>query len=311
MEIRRFAAEDVEAAARLLERRQERHRAVESLLPERSDFAAAVEAEWRREGASGAIAFRGAEPVAYLLGAPAPLTNTGLTRVIGGFAAHATEDPAAVPELYAAAAARWVEEGHSRHAVVVPAHDRPLLEAWARLAFGIQFAYAVRETAPEPATGADVAIRPSDRGDVDALAALDRRLWTELAAPPSFSGNEIPPPEQFSEDWADTWDDPELYRSFVAVRGDQIVGHALLYARPEGDTRVPEAGIDLAQAVTDPTVRGSGVGVALTAFVLRWAHEHGYRSMTTDWRTLNLAAASFWPRRGWRETHLRLYRALP
>jgi GNAT superfamily N-acetyltransferase len=310
VETRPFTADDIEPAAELLERRQARHRAVEPLLPETTNFEAVVEAEWGREGASGAIALRRGEPLAYLIGAPSPLTNTGEIRIIGGFAAHAADDPAAVRDLYALAAGRWVEEGQMRHAVVVPSHDRALIDTWFRTAFGIQFLYAVRETAPEPPVEADVAIRPSAPGDLDAIASLDRELWTQLAAPPSFSGNDVQL-ERFSEDWADTWDDRDLHRSFVAERGGKVVGHALLYARPEGDSRVPEASIDLAHAVTDPEVRGSGVGLALSAFVLRWAHEHGYRSITTDWRTVNLLAARFWPRRGWRETHLRLYRALP
>ena len=33
--------------------------------------------------------------------------------------------------------------------------------------------------------------------------------------------------------------------------------------------------------------------------------------MTTDWRCVNLIASRFWPKRGWRPTHYRLYRAIP
>jgi ribosomal protein S18 acetylase RimI-like enzyme len=58
-------------------------------------------------------------------------------------------------------------------------------------------------------------------------------------------------------------------------------------------------------------VRGAGAGVALTEHVLGWAHEHGFRAMTMDWRMTNLEAARFWPRRGFRETFLRLYRSIP
>jgi GNAT superfamily N-acetyltransferase len=74
---------------------------------------------------------------------------------------------------------------------------------------------------------------------------------------------------------------------------------------------VPDGNIDLAHAATEPQVRGSGAGLALTAHILRWAHEQGFRSITTDWRSVNLLASRFWPRRGWRETHYRLYRSVP
>jgi hypothetical protein len=45
--------------------------------------------------------------------------------------------------------------------------------------------------------------------------------------------------------------------------------------------------------------------------VLAWAHEHGYGSMTTDWRMTNLLASRFWPKRGFRPTFLRMYRSIP
>ena len=90
-----------------------------------------------------------------------------------------------------------------------------------------------------------------------------------------------------------------------------VAGHALLYRRPEGDLRVPEGNIDLAHAEVREELRGRGVGLALTAHVLGWAHDHGYRSMTTDWRSVNLLSSRFWPRRGFRPQYLRLYRAVP
>jgi GNAT superfamily N-acetyltransferase len=74
---------------------------------------------------------------------------------------------------------------------------------------------------------------------------------------------------------------------------------------------VPASNIDLAFAVTRDEVRGSGTGVALTAFALRWACEQGFRSMTVDWRSVNLLSSRFWPRRGFRPQYLRLYRAVP
>jgi GNAT superfamily N-acetyltransferase len=98
---------------------------------------------------------------------------------------------------------------------------------------------------------------------------------------------------------------------FVAEQDGRIVGHVLLYARPEGDLRVPAANVDLAHAATLDDVRGTGVGLALTAFALDWARDHGFRSLTTDWRSVNLLSSRFWPRRGFRPQYLRLYRAVP
>jgi GNAT superfamily N-acetyltransferase len=117
--------------------------------------------------------------------------------------------------------------------------------------------------------------------------------------------------QDFEGEWANLWNEPEFPLHVVAERDGRVVGHALLYDRPTGDLRVPESNIDLGHAATVADVRGSGVGLALTAHILDWAHEHGFRSMTTDWRSVDLLAARFWPRRGWRPTHDRLYRAVP
>lgn len=53
------------------------------------------------------------------------------------------------------------------------------------------------------------------------------------------------------------------------------------------------------------------VGFALAQHVLEGAHEHGFRSVTTDWRSANHLSSRFWPRRGFRPQYLRLYRAIP
>jgi GNAT superfamily N-acetyltransferase len=97
---------------------------------------------------------------------------------------------------------------------------------------------------------------------------------------------------------------------FVAERDGRVVGHSLLYRRP-ADLRVPADSIDLANAATFPELRGTGVGRALTAHVIRWAHDNGYRTLTTDWRLTNLLASRFWPKRGFRVSFLRLYRSIP
>jgi GNAT superfamily N-acetyltransferase len=84
-----------------------------------------------------------------------------------------------------------------------------------------------------------------------------------------------------------------------------------MYRRPFGDLRIGEDSVDLAFAATRPGVRGSGTGLALTSHALTWAHERGFRSVTTDWRETNLLASRYWPKRGFRPTYFRLYRAIP
>jgi GNAT superfamily N-acetyltransferase len=289
-------------AAKLLRERYARQRAAEPLLPAVSDFAAHIPDD------QGVVATRGGTAVAYLTGA----VDGDTARV--DFAGHAAEELEALRDLYAVLAGRW---DVSRYAVAVPASDGGLLDVWFRLAFGCQFMWAVRETAEDEDDMDEQLrefageIRPGTPDDLAAAAEFDEILYTFQTRAPSFSGRTVPSRTALAEEWSDTWSEPEKYAHFVAEQDGRLVGHVLLYKRPEGDLRVPPKNIDLAQAATLDDVRGTGVGVALTQHVLRWAGERGYRSMTTDWRSVNLLSSRFWPRRGFRPQYLRLYRAVP
>jgi GNAT superfamily N-acetyltransferase len=293
-------------AAALLAERHAAHRDSEPLLPAHVDFAAQVDAALGSSDRTAVAALRDGRLAGYLIGAPA-----GDGRVEVGIAGHAAAEPELARDLYAAAAQAWVDRGATRHSVYVPAHDTALVDAWFRLAFGLQFCFAVRDVAAEPAFEVSgVTVRTGDPDDLAAAAELERSLWEHQVRSPSFSGLELPPLAPFVEDWAGTWSDPS-FAHFVAERNGRIVGQALLYVRPTGDLRIPENAIDLAQAETVPSARGAGVGRALFAHAMRWAHEHGYHAMTTDWRMVNLLSSRFWPRRGFRPTFLRLYRSVP
>ena len=301
-----FSAEHLDSAAALLAERHAAHRLIEPLLPPVDDFRAQVESELDAEGAGGAVAVADGEVVAYLVGrrrddAVGPYIWTHV-------AGHAAREPEHARDLYAVAAGRWVEEGVTRHFVFVPAISE-LVEPWFRLSFGASAVLAMRETRPERAPDSGITVRLSTPADLEPVAVLDRMLPEHLQRTPSFSGLPLPEPAEFIDDWHNLWEEKE-HTHFVAEQDERIVGHALLYRRP-ADLRVPANSIDLADCLTEPGFRGSGVGLALTAHVLTWAHENGYPTMTTDWRMTNLLASRYWPRRGFRETFLRLYRSIP
>ncbi len=297
MEIVPFADAHLDAAAELLAARHAAHRLAEPLLPEEVDFRAEVEKEWRADGASGVFS-----PKGYLFGAPK-------WRAFAiGIAGHAVRgDAEYARDLYAAAADAWVDAGHRRQHVFLPACAGDLIDAWFRLSFGSSAMLGVRETAPEE-YDSDVTIRPGTPDDLRSSVELDRAMHESMLPAPSFSDVAYTE-EEYLADWAGTWDGDE-FMHFVAERAGGVVGHSVLYRRPP-DLRVPAGSIDLAAASTAPEARGTGVGRALTAHVIRWAHEHDYPTMTTDWRMTNLWASRFWPKRGFRPAFLRLYRSIP
>jgi GNAT superfamily N-acetyltransferase len=302
-----FTDEHLDGAAAVLAERHAAHLAVEPLLPRRADFAAQVERE--RENATGAVALEGGEVVGYLLG-PRREDSIG-GHVWSAAAGHAVTEPELIRDIYAVAAERWVADGLTRHFVYVPAM-RELVEPWLRLSFGISAAQAAMETRPSlpAAAGAGITVRPSRPEDTPVAAAYDRELHLHLERSPSFSGLTTGDDQEYLDDWSNLHEEPE-HTHFVAEQDGRIVGHLLLYRRPEGDLRVPPDSIDIGNALTEAGVRGSGAGLALTEHAIGWAHEHGYEALITDWRMTNLLASRFWPRRGFRETFLRLYRSIP
>jgi ribosomal protein S18 acetylase RimI-like enzyme len=320
LELRPFADEHVEAAGRLLAERHRRHRAAEPLLPERFEDPAAaraeVEAAWREEGASGAVALRGGRAVGYLVGAPDDEEHWGGPNVWVGLAGHAVEEAETARDLYAAAAPRWLDEGRSRHYVVVPATERELVGAWHRLCFGLQHSHGIREVPAEPWPEG---VRPAEPRDVEAILEIAPLLRRWHARAPVFSANRRrEDPDAMRADVEQDVADPGM-GALVAEAEDRVVGAFLVVPvelaqeglEGHGGLAGPEAACVLYFAVTLPEVRGSGAGVALTQASFAWAHEAGYRTMVTDWRVTNLLASRFWPRRGFRPTFLRLYRSIP
>ncbi len=299
-----FADEHLEGAARLLAERHTRHRAAEALLPAEVDFAAEIEKE--RDELPGVVALEGDEVVGYLVGKRRE-DHVG-PHVWSFIAGHAVREPELTRDLYAAVAGEWVDAGVTRHFAYVP-YLPDLVDPWFRLSFGASAVLAAQETSPRPAMD-DVAIRESTPEDVRAAAELDRAMGESMIPAPSFGWGKLDDKETLVAEWADTWDQPETFRHFVAERDGEIAGHILLYRRPT-DLRVPADSIDLAAASTRPALRGSGVGLALTHHVLTWAHEQGIPTMITDWRMTNMFASRFWPKRGFRPTFLRVYRSIP
>ncbi|MFL5968698.1 MAG: GNAT family N-acetyltransferase [Gaiellaceae bacterium] len=295
--IRPFSEEHLGPAAELLAERHERHLAAEPLLARDADYRGEVAAALAH--GEGAVALVDGEVHGYLIG------NVTDADAFVGFAGCAARKPELVRDLYAALSPGWERD---RHRAYIPASDAELVDAWARLAFGIQFTLAVRETEPGRAAGVD--IRAGSADDLDAVVALEQSFAEHLRATPSYSDRKPQTDDAIRAEWADMWDD-ERFTQFVAVDGGRVLGHVLLYRRPAGDLRVPAGNIDLALLVVDPSSRRQGIGTALTTHALAYAHEAGYRSMTIDWRVVNLAADRFFTARGFRPTFVRMYRHIP
>jgi GNAT superfamily N-acetyltransferase len=318
LELHPFDHRFLDDAASLLARRHAAHRLVEPTLPpayEQADTARAAIAELLTPAASGAVATRGGSAVGFVLGTPRgnPIWGPNVWVEPAG---HAASEPEAIRDLYAHAAARWVEERRTAHYAVVPASDAAAVDAWFRLGFGHQHVHALREVpahvVPEPPAG--VTVRPACRDDLDALAELDAVLPRHQALSPCFSvGEGVPPLEVAREEWLELFDDGDD-GGFVAEQEGRIVasGYACSVERSSGHSGLarPEGAALLAYAAVEPGARGSGIGQALAQAALAWARAKGYEVIVTDWRMTNLLSSRAWPRAGYRPTFFRLFRAV-
>jgi GNAT superfamily N-acetyltransferase len=316
LEIEPFSGEFVAAAGELLAARHQAHRAAEPLLPARYEDAAEaaveVEALWRSEAPSGAVAIRGSRVVGFLLGVRKNDEIWGPNTWVE-LAGHAVEEPEDLRDLYAAAAAKWVDEDERpRHYALVPASDRALVDAWARVGFGQQHAYGIREVVA--GTWPD-GVRLATAEDIDELLDLHPVLSDHQSQSPVFArGLRRESPEglraEILEDLAN-----EARGDLVFEQEGRIVGSFALAPAELSSVHIglarPEGAMLLGWAATRPDVRGSGAGLALTQAAFAWAHERGYEVMVTDWRVTNLLSSRFWPARGFGETFLRLYRHIP
>jgi GNAT superfamily N-acetyltransferase len=173
------------------------------------------------------------------------------------------------------------------------------------LGFGQQHAVGLREVPAEAVRPEGV--RPAGPEDEDALVALAPVLSDHQAQAPVFGPGRV------------DWDEADLRRKivedtgagdiFIAERDGSTVG-AVYLAERDADLHRPQCAF-LAWAAVVSEARGGGVGIALTDAALAWARSRGYDVIAADWRVTNLLASRFWPARGFRTTHLRLYRSIP
>lgn len=314
LQIQPFSEEHLDAAAGLLERRQARHREAEPRLPENIDFKAEIDALWQTDVRSGAVAHRNGEVVGYLLGVHRKEGPWG-PNVWVELAGHAVDEPELVRDMYALAAADWVERGLTSHYALVPATDPELVDAWFRLSFGAQHAAAIQETpaTTDPAPPGLV-VRRAARDDTDAVVELGFTLPRHQAQAPVFGPGDVSTEDEAREEFLEEVDDPEI-ALLVAELDGRVVGLVAMVPAEKSSMHSgvarPERAALLTFAATLPEARGSGAGVALTNAGLDWAREQSYPVTLVDWRETNLLASRFWPRRGFRRTFLRLYRSIP
>ena len=306
MTIETFERRHLDAAAGLLAAQHRTHHR-DGRLPRESETpegaATIIEHAMNREHARGVVALEGGAPVAYLLGAGVRDDDWGdwAWMRLGDWAAADPTRDGPLCDLYAHLAARWVEEGFLTHIAEVPAGSPELVDTWSRLGFGFQQDYGLLDlgsvsggTAPSGCR-----IRTATLSDKEALEELSPLIANHQAGSPTFSVPSETYLAEIREGYGGLVDDADA-STLLAEKDGRIVGLFLWYAEPPNPVNpiIPENCAYLAVAATHPSVRGSGVGRALSAEGFGQMAEQGYQHCLTDWRTTNLTSSKFWPARG-------------
>ncbi len=317
LDTRPFAEGDLPIAGRLLAERHRRHRAAAPLLSARYEDPSVAEAEvaaaWAAEDSSGAVALRDREVVGYLLGSPKPADTWG-PNVWVESAGQAASDQETLRALYAAAAARWVDEGRTAHYALVPAADEDLVRAWFRLCFGHQHTHALRPLPERPAAAPPgLAVRRAEREDIPVLARLDLELPRHQGLSPTFSSGPLSTYDESLREWEEDFDD-DAFATFVVEHEGHVIGSAvgcpLEKSRSNSSLVRPDRAGFLGFAAVFPHARGLGAGRALGEAVLDWCARTGFAAVATDWRETNLHSSRAWRALGFTDTFVRVHRLI-
>ena len=154
-------------------------------------------------GPPEAVALRDSRVVGFLLGAPRD--GSWGANIWVEAAGHAVEEHEDARDLYATAAGYWVEQGHTRHYVLVPA-DEALVDAWFRVGFGAQAAHGIREVPvhTEVAVPDGFEIRHPQESEIDSLIGVGLALPRHQQQAPVFSERPVPTEEEERQEWLDT-----------------------------------------------------------------------------------------------------------
>jgi GNAT superfamily N-acetyltransferase len=267
--------------------------------------------------ADGVAALRGGQLAGYLIGVLTftdPLSARAMADPprAGWIVSHAvaTEDGAELyRHLYAALAARWVAQGSFAHFTDAYACEGEAVEAWFSLGFGQLALHALRDTsAPHTRPATDVRIHRAGAEDVEAVYQLEQGLSRYESQAPMFRPYlaETEPDQRRRT--------TELLASsqnavWLAERDGRTVG-MFSFAPPWPQLPTPIGCIWLRDGFAEPGERGRGVGTALLAQGMAWAHEEGYRWCMLNFLAPNLIGRRFWLGNGFRPVRFFLGRYL-
>jgi GNAT superfamily N-acetyltransferase len=210
----------------------------------------------------------------------------------------------ALARLYRAAAAEWLRQGVTIHAVSLLADDHAGREAWFWHGFGllvVDAARAVSDPIAAPPLPPGACIRRAGPADLAVLAEIEAEHWQHYSQPPTLMIPSAP-------------DGPAEFAAFLAAGPNSAwlaehqgvpAGYLRLEAIIEGGAAVlnGERTIGITGAYVRPEYRGLGLAPALVetarahyAALRDPAGRPAFELYAVDFESINPEAAAFWPK---------------
>jgi GNAT superfamily N-acetyltransferase len=309
--IHTFSEADSTAACDLLAQRHKRARLLQPSLPESFEDplawqAGMLEAASRADG----VAFRErGRLTGFMLGrrelAPADSMGARWGNPRAGVVpidSHAcAEDADALrvyTEMYAAISESWIRDGFFAHGVYILAADHAAHDALVALGFGRRVVAAARQVDPPPPLSASVQVREATGDDTAAIHALEEELDLYHSRAPIFLPID-PVADAAASRFMDSVIENPQNAIFLAEHEGRPAGmNSLLLDSFIPKCVLQERSVYLYQGVVSSKVRSSGIGEALVARSLHWAHEQGYEQMTLHYFSANPTGGFFWRKHG-------------
>ena len=260
----------------------------------------------------GAGAFVENELVGYIAGTVKvdPLRGRHVWVSYEGMAVREDQSPELIRALYAAVCAAWVKQGCFMHYVVVPLGNGAYFDAFQRLSFFIQQVHAaisLEEYRPF-AQASSIEVRIAGKADREKMGRLSGIIQSYQNMAPTF---ELVLPEIMAEikaGYEDTVEDDDM-TALLAEMGGEALGFQLYEAASPG-LMSPDDCVELNVAGTVPCRMKTGVGKTLMDAGCALMRARGFRYMVTDWRIINLASSTFWPKCGFHPIAYRMARCI-
>ena len=322
-----FAPSHVAEAAGLL---AARHRAVRAQLPvlpaayeEPAAARLAIERLLQNRDSTAVVAMAHGTVAGYLIGRRQVSPETTIMAIkfdqramvvpFAGFAATAGSEAAVLRELYADAAAAWVDEGFFAHYVTMSLLP-VTIEPWFSLGFGQRVLHGIRliggpDGGDAGNVGVGITARRAGPGDCDAVHALIGDLVRHHAPSPIFMPF-LPEAVKSERHEIAAWLSDPAVAYFLAEADGTPVGVIGMHPAEEfvDELRRPDRSAYLYIGHVRAGGRGQGLGTGLVEHGLAWARASGYRACVVGWYTAGALASRFWPNRGFAPATTRLER---